>query len=82
MAFSPSIDILPNVTRRQRWLVMSSLFLELVEDDGSRCGRPLGARTILRSRKEVEDMWSELGRDARKAFRMNLDTFHLLHDIL
>ena len=76
-------DILPNLTRRQRRLVLSAFVIDLLEadDDCKPVGR-LGASTIKRTRKKVEDMWRELGSDARKAFRMNLDTFYLLHDIL
>ena len=64
--------------------MMTACVLEMLdeEEQGKLRGRMLGAKNIRRTRKSVEDMWSELGSYARKAYRMSLDAFYLLHDTL
>lgn len=45
-------------------------------------GRILGTKNIRRTRKNIGDMWAELGCYARRAWRMTMETFKKLHDLL
>ena len=45
-------------------------------------GRVIGSKNVPRIRKSVDDMWSELGSCARRAYRMRLHTLKRLHSIL
>ncbi|KAL7541332.1 hypothetical protein ACHAWF_012614 [Thalassiosira exigua] len=69
--------------RRER-LMMAACVMEILDDDelvGLK-GRMLGSNNIKRTRKTVEGMFTELGPYARKAYRMSLDAFYVLHDTL
>lgn len=71
-------------TRRQERLMMTACVLEMLSEDEQRTrrGRILGLKNTRRIRKSVESMWDELGCYARKAYRMSMESFNLLHDTL
>ena len=64
--------------------MMTVCLLEMLSDEEFKSvrGRPLGSKNIRRTRKTVESMWEELGCYARKAYRMSMDAFELLHESL
>lgn len=65
--------------------MVAACVLEIVENDTDRediVGRVIGSKNVPRVRKSVDDMWSELGSNARKAYRMQLETLKKLHSIL
>ena len=45
-------------------------------------GSKKGKKNIIRQRKEVESMFAELGNKARRSYRMSIESFLHLHDIL
>ena len=64
--------------------MMSACVLDMLDDDEQKKlqGCMLGSKNIKRKRKTLQDMWAELGCYARKAYRMSMDAFDLLHGIL
>ena len=69
--------------KRQRLLMTACVLDMLTEDEQKNLhGRLLGAKTIKRTRKKVGNMWEELGCYGRKAYRMSIETFDMLHDRL
>jgi hypothetical protein len=62
------------------------MVLELLDEDGDEyiylCGRMLGTKTITRTRKTVEEMFSQLGGYANKAWKSDLDQFNEMHETL
>ena len=70
--------------RRKRQLMMTACVLDILNDDDMKAvrGRLLGSKNIRRTRKSVESMWEELGGYARRAYRMTIDAFNLLHETL
>ena len=72
-------------TRNKQHLMMAACVLKLLEDKedtNPMKGRLLGSNNIRRIRKTLDGMWAELGGYARKAYRMSLDSFLLLHETL
>ncbi|KAL7533959.1 hypothetical protein ACHAXR_010297 [Thalassiosira sp. AJA248-18] len=70
------------LTRRRQKMLMAAAVLHMLEDEDDHKplrGRMMGSKNIRRTRKEVENMWNELGGYARKAWRMSLDSFKSLH---
>ena len=70
--------------RKHQRLMMAACVLEIMDDREKHFlrGRMMGTKNIKRTRKSVESMWTELGCYARKAWRMSMDAFQLLHDTL
>ena len=65
-------------------LTMAACILDMLDEDEEnslRC-RLLGSKTICRTRKKVESMFADLGWQTRKAWRMSMDTFLILHETL
>ena len=72
-------------TRKQKRLMMAACVLDILENEEAGIiprGRMFGSKNIRRTRKDVDSMWSELNGDARKAWRMSMDAFDLLHETL
>ena len=69
--------------KRQR-LMMTACVLDMLteEEQKNLGGHLLGAKTVRRTRKTVDNMWREVGYHARKAYRMSMETFDLLHERL
>ena len=86
LSIPPSLDAFSKriKARRQQRLMMTACVLEMLNDDElkGRRGRMLGSTNIRRTRKSVEGMWAELGSYARKAYRMSMESFDLLHETL
>ena len=56
------------MSRRRERLMMAACLLDVLDEEGSRYLRGrLGSKNIRRTRKDVDDMWKELGNYARKA---------------
>jgi len=71
--------------RQHERLMMTACVLEMLDGKDSvqpLKGRMLGTKNIRRTRKTVSAMMDELGGFARKAYRMKMDTFLLLHETL
>ena len=69
--------------KRQRLLMTACVLDMLTEDEQKNLhGRLLGSKTIKRTRKKVIHMWEELGSYGRKAYRMSIKTFDMLHERL
>ena len=64
---------------------MVACILDLLDEDREQMtlrGRLLGSKNIHRRMKKVEGMFAELGCYGRKAWRMTLESFQVLHDLL
>ena len=73
------------MNRRRQQLMMVACILDLLDEDMEQKtlrGRLLGSKNIRRTRKKVEGMFAELGCYGRKAWRMTLESFLVLHDLL
>ena len=70
--------------RRRERLAVVAVLLELLDEDEADAlrGRMYGSQNIRRTRKSLDAMWKELGCDARKAWRMSIDSFNKLHELL
>jgi len=44
--------------------------------------RMLGSKNVCHTRKKVKNIWAELGCYARKAYRMRMEAFGVLHDTI
>ena len=73
-----------HMNRRRQHLMMAACILDMLDEDEEKSlrGRLLGSKTIRQTRKKVKSMFAELGWHARKAWRMSLDTFLILHETL
>ena len=61
-------------------LLTAATVLELLDEDDDEyiylCGRLLGTKTITRTRKTVEEIFSQLGGYAKQAWKSDLDRFN------
>ena len=64
--------------------MMAACVLEMLGDEDAKPlrGRMLGSKNVRRTRKKVKNLWAELGCYARKAYRMSMDAFDVLHDTI
>ena len=64
--------------------MMAVCVLEMLGDEDAkpRRGRMLGSKNVRRTGKKVENLWAELGCYARKAYRMSMEAFDVLHDTI
>ena len=67
---------------RRRFLEQALLIIVLEEHELDGIGSKFGSRNIQRTRKDVEDMFLELGHHCRKAYRMTPEAFVSLHAML
>jgi len=81
----PPAVIRRHTSRCRDNLMIAACVLDMLdseEEEKSPRGRLLGSKNIRRTRKKVEHIWSELGCYARKAWRMSMDAFDTLHDLI
>ena len=64
------------------YLLLSDEEWEELNDARLSAGSKKGKKNIIRQRKEVESMFAELGNKARRSYRMSVQSFLYLHDIL
>ena len=64
--------------------MMAACVLEMLGDEDAKPlrGRMLGSKNVRRTRKKVKNLWAELGCYARKAYRMSMEAFGVLHDTI
>ena len=64
--------------------MMAACVLEMLGDEDAKPlrGRMLGSKNVRRTRKKVKNLWAELGCYARKAYRMSMEAFDVLHDTI
>ena len=69
--------------QKSNLLLVSCLLAVLSLDDRkSLRGRYLGSKNIERTRKQIDDLFQELGAHQRRAYRMTVDQFTELHEKL
>ena len=64
------------------YLTLSDEEWEELNEAKLSAGSKKGKKNITRQRKEVESMFAELGNKARRSYRMSIQSFLHLHDIL
>ena len=75
------------ISRHKRRLLCCAAVLALLEGEEAAAtnpfrGRLLGSHHIRRTRREVDDMFHQLGNKAQRAFKASLEQFNTIHDIL
>ncbi|KAL9186564.1 hypothetical protein ACHAXT_005802 [Thalassiosira profunda] len=73
-----------HLDRRRHIMMMTACVLDMLDEDERKHlrGRLVGTKNVRRTRKKVENMFAQLGSYGRKAYRMSLESFLHLHDIL
>lgn len=64
------------------YLTLSDEEWDELNESKLNAGSKRGKKNIIRQRKEVESMFAELGNKARRSYRMSIESFLHLHDIL